>query len=166
MRDIKIRLATLDDADDISRVHARSWEFAYGWFLGEEIIAKQNERVPSMWRMILENSKDSYAVEVDGKIVGLIGLNVPSDTDLPEGCFELQGLYLLPEFIGKGYGRHAMEWTLREANERGYKYVCLWVFEKNERARRFYEKCGFVLDENAEQKVYGERALRYSRALN
>lgn len=167
MSDFTIRLATLADADDIAAVHMRSWEYAYGSFLPPEIIGRQNEKRPQMWRMILQDNKDTqYAIEVDGKVVGLIGISEARDEDLPEGCYELQGLYLLPEFIGKGCGRTAMEWVKQEVRERGYRMMSLWVFEKNERARRFYEKGGFMLDESVSQTTLGEKAVRYLCALN
>lgn len=39
----------------------------------------------------------------------------------------------------------AMEYILNEIQSAGYSKIMLWVFEKNTRARKFYEKYGFVL---------------------
>ena len=34
--------------------------------------------------------------------------------------------------------------AMRQLKEKGYSKIYLWVLEKNERARRFYEKNGFT----------------------
>ena len=51
-----------------------------------------------------------------------------------------------PKYIGAGYGKQAMDWIKKEIKNRGYDKICLWVLEENNRARRFYEKSGFVCD--------------------
>ena len=40
-----------------------------------------------------------------------------------------------------------MEYVLAQLQQANFKSVILWVFEANTRARRFYEKHGFVLTE-------------------
>lgn len=56
---------------------------------------------------------------------------------------ELQRIYTLQEYIGKGIGSALMKASIREAKARGF--TCLWlgVWEKNKRAIQFYEKWGF-----------------------
>lgn len=52
-------------------------------------------------------------------------------------------LYLLPEYIGRGYGGPLLEAAVETLAEQGFRDVLLWVLEENRRARRFYEKHGF-----------------------
>jgi len=66
--------------------------------------------------------------------------------DLAINVYELVGLYLAPDYIGKGFGRHTMEEIKAMILQRGYSAVSLWVLTENFRAKAFYEKCGFVAD--------------------
>ena len=59
------------------------------------------------------------------------------------GWGEIISIYLLPEYFGRGYGRLFFTHVVSELLRKGYKDIYLWVLEKNNRARRFYEKNGF-----------------------
>ncbi len=48
-------------------------------------------------------------------------------------------LYLLPEYCHRGLGSMLIQEPLQR-----YDKIRLWVFQKNERARRFYERHGFL----------------------
>jgi diamine N-acetyltransferase len=56
---------------------------------------------------------------------------------------ELARIYLTEDVIGRGYGTALMEACLKTAHQDGYETIWLGVWEKNERAIRFYEKYGF-----------------------
>ena len=57
-----------------------------------------------------------------------------------------------------------MNHIFNEIKNSGYNSVVLWVFEKNTRARIFYEKHGFVLTGNT-QTVYGAVEVMYRKDL-
>jgi ribosomal protein S18 acetylase RimI-like enzyme len=59
-------------------------------------------------------------------------------------ALELKRLYLKKEFKGKGVAQLLMDHVLQYAIENKYQVVWLGVWEHNNRAKRFYEKCGFV----------------------
>ena len=56
---------------------------------------------------------------------------------------ELQRIYSIQEYIGKGIGTELMKKSISEAKEKGFNCIWLGVWEKNERAIKFYEKWGF-----------------------
>jgi len=56
---------------------------------------------------------------------------------------ELQRIYLAREFIGRGAGAELMEASITEAKNGGFDRLWLGVWEKNERAIKFYERSGF-----------------------
>ena len=56
------------------------------------------------------------------------------------------GMGLLPKYREKGIGVKLMTAALRKAGELGLERVELKVFASNTRARRLYEKFGFVLE--------------------
>ena len=62
---------------------------------------------------------------------------------LEEESWQLKELYVDPFFQGEGIGRVLLEYFLNQSKENGIKSVNLWALEKNERARRFYERNGF-----------------------
>ena len=60
------------------------------------------------------------------------------------GYGEVVSLYLLPEYMGRGLGKALLPAAVERLKERGFRDILLWVLEENQRARRFYEKYGFM----------------------
>jgi diamine N-acetyltransferase len=61
--------------------------------------------------------------------------------DIPS--IEIARIYAAAEFIGKGVGSFLMEECIRVARERKKQILWLGVWEKNDRAIKFYTKWGF-----------------------
>ena len=140
----QIRAAVPEDAAKCADIHMRSWVFAYSDCVPMDVIENRNVHRPAMWIRLLETSKNIHYVAVyDSIIVGFITINPAGDSDLPGSVYELSGLYLDPDYVGKGFGRLAMDWVKGEIASRGYETVSVWVLDKNYRAKAFYEKCGF-----------------------
>ena len=83
--------------------------------------------------------------EIDNIPVGYVKLTGQSKGDGVAGTnpMELQRIYTIQDYIGKGVGPELMKEAIREAKERGFNSLWLGVWEKNERAIKFYEKWGF-----------------------
>lgn len=64
--------------------------------------------------------------------------------DEPDGAWELHQLYVAEEAKGLGISDALMNWALAEARRRQFRDLVLSVFIDNHRARRFYERWGFV----------------------
>ena len=79
---------------------------------------------------------DAWLAEDDGRIVGYA---------LLDGDF-LSHLYIAPDAQGQGVGAALLD-RAKELRPDGLR---LWVFQKNERARRFYERHGFRLLEETD----------------
>ena len=60
-----------------------------------------------------------------------------------------------------------MQFGLDCLKDEGYERVSLWVLEKNERARRFYEKFGFRFDGTRKELDFDGimHEIRYVRVL-
>jgi RimJ/RimL family protein N-acetyltransferase len=56
------------------------------------------------------------------------------------------GMGVIVEYRGQGLGRALMDATLKAAKERGFTRIELTVRVDNERARRLYERFGFVTE--------------------
>jgi ribosomal protein S18 acetylase RimI-like enzyme len=83
-------------------------------------------------------------VELGGEAVGSI-----SARDDPEGVF-ISELMILPEFQGRGIGGQLLRTEICGADGMR-KLIYLQVLQKNDRARAFYERWGFVVNGTTER---------------
>ncbi|MEZ4963265.1 MAG: GNAT family N-acetyltransferase [Saprospiraceae bacterium] len=81
----------------------------------------------------------------NGIIVGYVKVNFAgAQTDIHDPrSLELERIYVVPAHKGKGTGSLLIEKVMEVAREHGLQNVWLGVWEKNEKAIRFYEKMGF-----------------------
>lgn len=86
-----------------------------------------------------------------------------ADPDFPGG--QLVGLHVLPPEWGKGIGTGLHDAALTVLSAAGYHDAGLWVIAENHRARRMYERRGWVRCPGAEQQAYGIIEVRYRREL-
>ena len=100
----------------------------------------------------LSRTGHTYVLEEDGQIVG-------SGTVLPDGASEAEivAAFLVPESIGKGYGRKLFE-TL-EADELAVKAERVWL-TSSDMALGFYVHMGWV-NPNGYRVRAGEENLLY-----
>ena len=86
-----------------------------------------------------------FFLYADGKLAGYLKLNeAPSQSDVNDGAsLEIERIYVSAAFQGKGLGSFLMEQAVCMAKERGKQYVWLGVWERNEKALRFYRSNGF-----------------------
>ena len=68
------------------------------------------------------------------------------DADAKSTTGEISAIYVSPEKWGQGIGQELLSVAAGRAHEKVFSEVTLWVLHANQRARKFYEKFGFVLD--------------------
>ena len=92
-----------------------------------------------------DGNSEFFFLYADERLAGYLKLNeAPSQTDINDAdSLEIERIYVSREFQGAGLGRYLMKHAIDTAVERGKKYVWLGVWEKNEKALRFYRKNGF-----------------------
>lgn len=140
--------ATADMAEQLADVHVRAWQATYRGVFPDEYLDNLTleKRTKTFRRVVTASPEEFYLFRVDGQPAGMAILS-PSREPGAERCHgELSAIYLLPEFCGRGVGRQAMAFCLERFRQRGYTRLYLWVLESNQRARRFCEKTGFVMD--------------------
>jgi ribosomal protein S18 acetylase RimI-like enzyme len=165
-----MHLRTGVDADfpAVGALHYRSRVAAYAHILSPEALTGRSAEAFSewwaeRWRWEKEICRLTVAEE-DGEIVGFTYIG-PSETP---GVTELMGIHVDADQIGTGVGRALMADALVRLKEIGGERAVLWVLEENDRARRFYEKGGWVpTGETRVEEINGEPVaqLRYSRSL-
>lgn len=97
-------------------------------------------------RKKLENSISEYTtVYADGQKVGYYHFFQNDD-----GEFELDDLYVFPEFQNRGIGTAIIQKCCRESR----RSVMLYVFVRNHRAVSLYKKLGFQIVKNIKDSRY------------
>jgi GNAT superfamily N-acetyltransferase len=123
---VTLRRATDDDAPAVADVFLRSFHATYDFPLAhtdDEVRGWVRERlVPQMETWV--------AIDDGGAVLGF--------ATVEPGW--LEQLYVDPDRLGEGIGRRLLD----KAKERQPDGLLLWTFQVNDRARRFYERNGFV----------------------
>ncbi|WP_193103713.1 GNAT family N-acetyltransferase [Brachybacterium sp. FME24] len=158
---------TLADAPALARIHVRGWEIAYGHLLaGEQWFGQPAiERRTAQWISWLTPGSPAsdqgvlrLGRDAGGTPIGLAGSWPPRDSS-PVRDRELSLLYIDRAWFGSGLARSLAEAVI------GDEPASVWVAEENPRARRFYEKLGFVADgaTQVEEQLGSIRDLRMVR---
>lgn len=87
-----------------------------------------------------------YFAVHQNKWVGYLKVNEGSaQSDLKDAnSLEVERIYVRQAYLGKGIGQLLFNHALTLAKDKGKAYVWLGVWEKNEKAIRFYKKNGFA----------------------
>ncbi|NUT00640.1 MAG: GNAT family N-acetyltransferase [Sphingomonas sp.] len=144
---ISYRNAGLDDAEAIDRIFRESFidTFAH-LYRPEDLEAFLIKFSLDAWRAELGDGRFTFRLaEADNQPIGFVKLGPPELPIQANGPWlELRQLYVLNEWRGAGAARELMDWALAEAKASGVEDLYLTVYTDNHRARRFYEKYGFV----------------------
>lgn len=162
MNDYFIRPANGDDIQTIAEIYVRSWKFAYKGIVPQDYLDNLSVK---KYLNKFEGGKvpDEFVLEVSGRIIGLAKL-IDCRDRCAKGCAEVQTIYLLPEFTGKGYGVKLLIWLMKKAIDRGYKKMIIWVLKDNLYANKAYIKAGFKKDK-ARLVIIGGKELKESRYI-
>lgn len=131
-----------DDRYAISHVYEESWKYSYKDIIPQSYL----DSIPKgRWADAIDNPEmHSLIMLKDEKIIGTSSYCKSRLSDMEE-YGEIVSIYLLPEYIGKGYGKLLFKSAVNELKKLGFNDIFLWVLDENHRARRFYEKEGFTL---------------------
>lgn len=148
----KVILRALE-RDDLKRMHELrrnvelvEWAGDYWWPRPFADIEKNYEKY------LDEPDKSEFVIEVDGKVIGDIGLHTKDRragaTDFGLGIYD-------PDYVGKGYGPDAIRVFLRWVfHNQNWRRIWLQTTAPNERAIKAYRKCGFVEEGRLRQQAF------------
>ncbi len=155
---LEIRDITPEDSRSaISNVYEQSWKHAYQGIVPQDYL----DSIPKgRWALHIEEAGRRNLVMVrDGMIIGTSGFGKSRMQNMQD-YGEVISLYLLPEYMKKGYGRQLLQAVISELENMGFDKVFLWVLEENRNARRFYERFGFIQNEHFLINSIGNRELK------
>lgn len=141
------RAATVGDAEVIDRIYRDGFfdTFAH-LYRPEDLDSFLSGFTLESWRSQLADPAFAFRIaEWNGEPAGYLKLGpISLPVEPPVPALELKQLYVDKAAHGKGAAQLLMDWALVEARDRGAAELYLSVYTDNWRARRFYDRYGFV----------------------
>jgi GNAT superfamily N-acetyltransferase len=151
-----IRPARLDEADALAEIQRRASVAAFAHIFEPERYPYPIDDVRRRWRDALAEGRSVFVYEEENEIVG-VALTGPEWLD---------GLYVVPERWGRGVAAALHDAALEQARADGFERCHLWVLEENHRARRFYERRGWRLNERTRVVPYPPNPIDVSYTID
>ncbi len=124
-----------------------------------EAFLSEKKSLPAITAAFRRPGSMYFILRHEGENAGFIQLNLHRQPDngtlLPEPVMELEKIYVLTAYLGKGYGKILMDHAITIARENFVHTLWLGVWENNHRALAFYQKQGF--------SVFGEHHFTVGR---
>lgn len=129
--EMKIEKAHSNDSDILTYITKKSKAY---WGYPDDLLDKWSAQLTVTKSYIEKNNV--FKILLDNKVIGYYSFFYESNT-----AIRLDNLFLLPDFIGKGYGKILIDDFLKRIKTEGIVNV---ILESEPDAKRFYEKFGFV----------------------
>lgn len=127
---MKIESAQKDDHIILSDITYKAKAF---WGYEKAQLEKWQEDLTISPEYITAN--DTYKLRLQEKIIGYYSvIKVEKET------LKLDNIFVLPEYIGKGYGKILMRDCISKAKSEGFKKI---ILDAEPKAEGFYKKIGF-----------------------
>ena len=123
--DVAIRSASPADAAGVADVYLTAFHATYTFPL-----AHTDDQVRDWLRGIVAGEDRTWVADAGGRVVGMMVLDEDG----------IDQLYVDPAWHGRGIGSRLVELAKRRRPDG----LALYTFQVNDRARRFYERHGFV----------------------
>ena len=150
---MSITIKKMESDDEIkgkAYVHWKAWQEAYPGLVDQRYLDEQTlekcEAIAYRWLNNIIVAKDG------DRVVGFVGYGKYRSDEL-ENTGEIFAIYILSEYYGQGVGYGLMQAGLSQLE--GYPQIAVWVLKENERAIKFYERCGFHADGREETLQLG-----------
>jgi ribosomal protein S18 acetylase RimI-like enzyme len=139
-----VRRAAPGDARAIAQIHIDTWRATYPDIMPPEVLeALDVDERERWWRTWIGAPEiTQFVAETDAGVVGFVSVGPCRGS--PE-LGELYAIYVSPQSQGTGAGLALMEAGVATLKEQ-WDEAILWVATENPRARRFYERYGWVAD--------------------
>lgn len=144
---VTCRDATPADAKAIASLFERSFTDTFGQLYRPEDLADfLSSMAAGRFAGELADARFAFRVAEDEQgLIGYVKLGPPElPVETPPDTVELCQLYVLRGWHGAGVASTLMDWAMDTARNMGAHHLQLSVYVDNHRARRFYERYGFV----------------------
>ena len=144
-----IRPARPDEYDEIARVWMNSWVSTGLAEASPFLLAQLRARIT----LETENGWDLYVADDGGALAAMLALHLPKKY--------LDMLFVAPEYQGRSLGRTLLAFTRRQMPDE----IELRCVRENEKAWRWYEREGFVFEQEKIEPMTGY-VMKYYRWKN
>lgn len=149
MSDITYRMATPDDAALLAGLGIVTFTETFGPLYAPEDLEGFLAEAHDVGKWHDQLSDPDFAVRVafapDGGAIGYCKIGPPwLPVETERRSIELRQLYVLQPWHGARISHALMAWAIETAKARGAEEMYLSVYIDNHRARRFYDRYGFV----------------------
>ena len=144
-----IRPARTDEYDEIARVWMNSWVSTGLAEASNFLLAQLRARIPRE----VENGWSLYVADDGGVLAAMLALHLPKKY--------LDQLFVAPEYQGRSLGRTLLAFTRQHLPDE----IELRCVRENDKAWRWYEREGFVFEEEKVELMTGY-VMRYYRWKN
>jgi len=134
-----IRPARPDEYDEVARVWMDSWVSTGLEDASNFLLAKLRARVP----MEVEKGWSLYVADDNGKLAAMLAMHLPKRY--------LDQLFVAPEYQGRGVGRQLLAFSRQQLPAE----IFLRCVRENEKAWRWYEREGFVFEQEQVEPMTG-----------
>ena len=132
MAEVTSRPATADDAGVVAHVWREGWRDGHLGHVPDALVAVRTPA--SFTRRAAERVADTTVAVVDGEVAGFT--MVVGD--------EVEQVYVARSHRGSGIAELLLADARRSIGQAGHPAAWLAVATGNDRARRFYERCGWI----------------------
>jgi ribosomal protein S18 acetylase RimI-like enzyme len=145
-----IRPARVDEYDEIARVWMESWCSTGLAEASGFLLAQLRARVPRE----VENGWSLFVADDGGSLAAMLALHQPKNY--------LDQLFVAPAYQGRSLGRHLLAFTRTHLPDE----IHLRCVRENEKAWRWYEREGFVFEQEQIEPMTGYvmKHYRWTRA--
>ena len=154
-----IRKVKYEDIKKIVDIHITDWKKVYKEIIDNEILDNLNrEEKVKKWKEHY-NIGNVVVAEENGIILGYCryGDNaVYENTDIDS---EIIAIYVDCDNLGKGIGKKLVEYVKTYLKNKNKTKMVIWCLEKNQNARKFYEKMGGIL--LSDEKYFEKEGKKY-----
>ncbi len=113
------------------------------WYLDNEF------SIPKLTLDLADKTIEYYFIVYNEKHVGFIKIKTNESSDFSKDSFiEIEKIYVLPEYNGKGIGKFVLQEVIRRSKSKKIKSIFLSVIDTNLKAIAFYKKAGFEFHSN------------------
>ena len=173
MTTLTTRPSTEADAQLIGEISYRSHTISFGKFTRRGFVEEQDQNEQTDWWKKFLTPTDSglcmFVVERNHNVIGFTMIGPLTDRyeffeqtrTLGEGgaIGVIYSIHVDPDHLGGGAGTVLMQTALDHLRQVGITTVVLNTYEKNERARRFYDAGGWEIERTAESHKDGKMAI-------
>ena len=134
-----IRPARTDEYDEVARVWMDSWVSTGLEDASNFLLAKLRARV----RLEVQQGWSLFVADDGGQLAAMLALHLPK--------LYLDQLFVAPEYQGRSLGRRLLAFTRQHLPDE----ICLRCVRENDKAWRWYEREGFLFEEEAVEPMTG-----------